>query len=86
MLQRILISAIGAGLAVGLVTAAIQHVTTTPLVIAAEAYEQPDTAHHHHPAEDAHAHSHADAEEHSQSTAVWAPGDGFERTFYTSLT
>ncbi|NND49660.1 MAG: cobalt transporter [Rhizobiales bacterium] len=94
MLQRILISAIGAGLAVGLLTAAIQHVTTTPLVIAAEAYEQPGGGHDHGAAD--HAHS-SDAAAHGAHTLpasgaettrreAWAPEDGLERTFYTALT
>ena len=86
MLQRILISAIGAGLCVGLLTAAIQHVTTTPLVIAAESYEQTDGGHHHHASDDAHEHGPAGEEAHTQSTTTWAPEDGFERTFYSSLT
>ena len=39
MLQRIFASALGAGVAVGLIVAIIQHVTLTPLILTAELYE-----------------------------------------------
>lgn len=39
MLQRIFASALGAGVAVGLIVAVIQHVTLTPLILTAELYE-----------------------------------------------
>jgi cobalt transporter subunit CbtA len=81
MLKNLILSAAAAGLAAGLLTAALQHVTTTPIIIAAERYENGA-------AEPAHAHSgpalgavvatHGEGEE-------WAPHNGLERTFYTSL-
>jgi cobalt transporter subunit CbtA len=39
MLQRIFASALGAGVAVGLIVAIIQHVTLVPLILTAELYE-----------------------------------------------
>jgi cobalt transporter subunit CbtA len=94
MLQRILISAIGAGFCVGLLIAAVQHFTTTPLIIAAEAYEGSGDGHHD-PAAASHAPSFAPpgyvaialASEAAATEAgePWAPADGIERTAFTSL-
>src|ERR671930_608385 len=39
MLQRIFASALGAGVAVGLIVAILQHVTLVPLILEAEKYE-----------------------------------------------
>ncbi len=50
MIVRVLITGLGAGLVAGLAIAALQHVTTTPLILAAEVYE---TARHAHDAADA---------------------------------
>src|SRR3546814_12968606 len=91
MLNRILGAALVAGLVGGLATAALQHFTTTPLILAAEAYEggapaavapaQLDGA----TFDGArlvlvHGGDHAeDGEE------AWAPVDGIERTLYTSV-
>ncbi len=83
MLKSLILSAAAAGVAAGLLTAALQHVTTTPIILEAEKYEGV-----------------AAAQDHSASigqrdagvvTAThgheeeWAPSDGIERTFYTSL-
>lgn len=86
MITRVLAAALAAGFAAGLIVAALQHVTTTPLIVAAEAYE--GEAHHHHASMRSHmaefhgarlilAHAGHDDDE-------WAPDDGLERTFYTS--
>jgi cobalt transporter subunit CbtA len=40
MFQRIFATALGAGIAVGLLVAALQHVTLVPLILKAETYEQ----------------------------------------------
>jgi cobalt transporter subunit CbtA len=85
MLKSLILSAAAAGLAAGLATAALQHVTTTPIIIEAERYEG-GAAPHDHSASASHeelgmamsTHGEAEAEE-------WAPGDGIERTLYTSL-
>jgi cobalt transporter subunit CbtA len=45
MIRRVLLAAILAGIAAGLVMSAIQHWRVTPLILQAEAYEE---AHHHH--------------------------------------
>lgn len=46
MITRILAAGIIGGVATGLVVAALQHVTTTPLILAAEVYEVADQLHH----------------------------------------
>lgn len=83
MFRNLVLTAAAAGLAAGLVTAALQQVTTTPIILAAEAYEVAAPGGHSHAAADgaavSAAHSHAHAE------AVWAPADGVERTLYTSI-
>jgi len=94
MLQRILLSAIGAGFCAGLLIAAVQHFTTTPLIVAAEAYEgsdgEPD-----HPADASLAPSFAppayvaialsSEAATTDASEPWAPADGLERATVTSL-
>jgi len=47
MFQRILATALGAGIGVGLLIAALQHVALVPLILAAETYEDGAASHHH---------------------------------------
>jgi cobalt transporter subunit CbtA len=75
MLQRILLGALGAGLAVGLITAALQQLVTTPLILQAEAYEGGGAEHH------GGAHDRGAAE----AAEPWARPEGIERMAYTSL-
>lgn len=88
MFVRFLWVGVMAGILAGLPTAAIQHVTTTPLILAAEVYENSEASHH------ATAHQigvlkaniilvHGDTKEAEEET--WAPDNGLERTFYTSI-
>jgi len=91
MLTRILFSALLAGLVAGLTVAAMQAVTTTPLIVEAERYEN-GGAHDHArsaaPFRGARlvlAHTGGDAAASSDAAAAWAPSDGLERTVYTSL-
>jgi cobalt transporter subunit CbtA len=81
MLKNLILSAAAAGLAAGLLTAALQHVTTTPIIIAAERYESgaAGPAHEH-----SGLHFGAVVATHGEGEA-WAPRDGLERTVYTSL-
>jgi cobalt transporter subunit CbtA len=79
MLTRVLSVGLLAGLLAGLLVAVLQQVTTTPLILAAETYEQqgeaaPAPQHGHHAAGD---HTHGDG---------WKPGEGFPRFFYTAIT
>jgi len=73
--QRIFLSALVAGILAGLLLTALQAVTTTPLILAAETYEQAPPAHQHAAG--------TVAQEHE--AAEWTPADGLERTFYTGL-
>jgi cobalt transporter subunit CbtA len=90
MLKTLILSAAAAGVAAGLFTAVVQHVTTTPIIIEAERYEGDAPAHDHGRA------THEPPE--SVATVVadmpavmagveeeWAPAEGVERTLYTSL-
>ena len=47
MLKNLILSAAAAGVAAGLFTAIVQHVTTTPIIIEAEKYENSMPAHEH---------------------------------------
>jgi cobalt transporter subunit CbtA len=47
MFQRIFVTALGAGIGVGLLIAALQHVALVPLILAAETYESGAAAHQH---------------------------------------
>lgn len=91
MISRVLAVSLLAGLLAGLVVAALQHVTTTPLIIKAESYEaalrlapaprlagfdgQARILLAHGPAGDAEGHGHDE----------WKPQDGFQRTAFTTL-
>ena len=88
MLRRIATSALVAGVLAGLVISLVQHITTTPLILEAEKFENAASVvpnidwafqvtrrlvH--------------DGETHDEDgNEVWAPEDGLERTFFTSLT
>ncbi|MGF1591739.1 MAG: CbtA family protein [Kiloniellaceae bacterium] len=92
MLHRILFAALVAGVVGGLAAAALQHFTTTPLILEAELYEGGETGAAHSALDGATfggarlilAHSgggHAEGEH-----EAWGPADGIERTLYTSVT
>jgi cobalt transporter subunit CbtA len=95
MLKSLILSAAAAGVAAGLFTAVVQHVTTTPIIIEAEKYE--GATHDHSAGTPAHDHGDAaaapamstPADNASAATVVeeeeWAPADGIQRTLYTSL-
>jgi cobalt transporter subunit CbtA len=73
MIGRVLIAAFIAGIAAGLLMGVIQHWRLMPLILEAEKYEAAEAAH------DAAA---APAHE----TEDWAPGEGLQRTLFTTLT
>nr|WP_207783284.1 CbtA family protein [Methylosinus sp. RM1] len=76
VIQRLLAVGLLAGLLAGLAVAALQNVTTTPLILAAEVYE---TA-----AEQAHAGGEAHQHEHA-AEPTWEPTPGLQRTAATSV-
>lgn len=75
MLRRILLVAVIAGAAAGLVATALQSAKLWPLIAAAERFEQPAALAHDHGAGEA-AHVHDEA---------WEPQDGAERMAFTLL-
>jgi len=85
VLTRILSVGLLAGLVAGLLIAALQQFTTTPLILAAETYEKPAATA---PATTAAApapHSHAGGEAHVHGEG-WKPADGMPRFFFTAIT
>ena len=84
LFNRIVVTTLLAGLLSGLVTAAIQNFTTTPLIIQAETYEGVEHDHSSHATEDAT--ESQEGHDHDHSEDAWAPEEGFERFFYTSVT
>jgi cobalt transporter subunit CbtA len=89
MIGRLVLAALIAGMAAGLIYGGVQHVRTTPLILAAEVYETAETAAHDHaaatadPAAPAEAAAPTPAHEHEEEE--WAPADGWPRTFSTTL-
>lgn len=81
MIMRVLLAAIIAGMLAGAVAGAFQIWRVSPLIIAAEVYENQGgtSAAHSHDANTPDDHSHGAMSE------PWAPDDGFERTAYTLL-
>ena len=69
LFRKILLASLLVGLVSGVALGLIQQFTTTPIIIAAEAYEVTDPA-----ATTGHSHDHGDG---------WAPQDGIERTLYS---
>lgn len=79
MIGRVLLVALLAGIAAGLIMGAIQHVRLTPLILEAETYEK--TGHDHSaPASEA-----APAAGHNDHDESWAPADGWQRTLSTTV-
>lgn len=91
MIRQIFLTAILTGLLAGLALTGIQSVRVTPLILAAEEYEEgeliPYSSHaqtqsHTHAASEAHTEI-KPTEEHSHDEEAWGPKDGFERLFFT---
>jgi cobalt transporter subunit CbtA len=86
MIGRLVLAALIAGMAAGFIYGGVQHVQTTPLILAAEVYETAP-AHDHaaatDPAAPADAATAVPAHEHEEDE--WAPADGWPRTLSTTL-
>ncbi len=75
-MQKILLTALVAGIIAGISTFAIQTVKLTPLILQAEVYEEAAEA----------GHSHAiNKSEHHHDEESWSPANGFERNAYSLL-
>jgi cobalt transporter subunit CbtA len=77
MLQRILLTAVIAGLAAGLLLSAIQWIDVIPAIYEAESYESTAVS--------GHDHDHDPAAVHDHDGQAWAPDDGAERIGVTVL-
>ncbi len=86
MIGRLVLAALIAGMAAGFIYGGVQHVQTTPLILAAEVYEAAP-AHDHGTAATADpaapAETAAPAHEHEEEE--WAPADGWPRTLSTTV-
>ncbi|MGA7267257.1 MAG: CbtA family protein [Aestuariivirga sp.] len=82
MIGRVLLAALLAGIAAGLIMAAIQHVRLTPMIVAAERFETSGHDHDHAATGEA-AEAEAPAHDHGEG---WAPADGWQRTLSTTVT
>jgi cobalt transporter subunit CbtA len=87
MIGRLVLAALIAGMAAGLIYGGVQHVQTTPLIIAAEVYETAEPAAHDHgaAATDPAAPAEAAAPAHEHDEEEWGPADGWPRTLSTTL-
>lgn len=86
MLKNLILSAAAAGVAAGILTAVIQEVTTTPIILEAEKYENSAAATE--PGAAAAASSEAAPAETAVAPAAseaWSPTEGIERTLFTTL-
>lgn len=70
MIGRVILAALLAGIAAGLLMGIVQHFRISPLIVAAEAYETPAAA---------------DASGQHQHDEGWMPQDGWPRTLSTTL-
>lgn len=83
MFKTIVFSAFGAALLVGVSVSIVQSVTTEPLILHAEEFENAGPAPAHDHVAPAAASEPAAAHEHEEE--AWAPADGFERIFFTVM-
>jgi len=81
MIGRVLLAALLAGIAAGLIMGAIQHLRLTPLILAAETYETPTHTH-----DAAAAGTMATMPAEHDHDAGWTPADGWQRTLFTTAT
>jgi cobalt transporter subunit CbtA len=84
MIGRVLLAALLAGVAAGLIMGVIQHFKLTPLILEAEVFETAGGAGHSH--ETTAATSEQPAAEQPAEEEEWAPSDGWQRTLSTTLT
>lgn len=88
MLRQILITALISGFVTGIGVSILQEFTTTPIILQAEEFEGVGSADGHNQSQ-AYAPSQIilvhGAEQHDAEEEAWAPVDGLERTFFTSL-
>src|SRR5260370_25839670 len=79
ILRNVVFVAALAGLVAAIVLTAQQILSTVPLIVQAESYEQADATGPGHAASD------AAVGAHEHDPEAWRPADGFERYFFTAL-
>jgi cobalt transporter subunit CbtA len=85
MIGRVILAALLAGIAAGLIMGAIQHVRLTPLILEAEVFEKVGPPHAHGTAMEQAGEAAPAAAEHDHGEG-WAPADGWQRTLATTVT
>jgi cobalt transporter subunit CbtA len=80
MIGRVILAALLAGIAAGILMSGIQQVRITPLILEAEKYETPIAEAQAGAAEQA-----VGATMSASEDKAWVPSDGFERTLFTTL-
>lgn len=97
MIGRVVLAALLAGIAAGIVMGAIQHVRLTPLILEAETFEgaEPAAAHDHAAPATAESQTAAggtatevarqETDDHHHDAEAWAPEDGWQRTLSTTV-
>lgn len=83
MIGRIVLAALIAGMAAGLLYGGVQHLRTTPLILAAEVFETAPA--HDHAAMATTTTQEAAIPEHEHSEDEWAPANGWQRTLSTTI-
>ena len=85
MIGRLVLAALIAGMAAGFIYGGVQHVQTTPLILAAEVYETAPAHDHGAAAVDPAAPAETAAPAHEHEEEEWAPADGWQRTLSTTI-
>ncbi len=86
MIGRIVLAALIAGMAAGILMGGIQHVRITPLILEAEVFEKAaEAAEAAAPAEQTPDETAAAATTHEHEAGEWEPTDGLQRTLLTTL-
>ena len=86
MTGRVILAALLAGIVAGLIMGAIQHLRLTPFILEAETFEMAGAGaghSHDHGAEQGETNA---GHTHDHGGGGWAPADGWQRTFATTLT
>lgn len=85
MIGKLVLAALIAGMAAGLIYGGVQHVQTTPLILAAEVYETAPAHDHAAAVTDPAAPAEAAPAAHEHEEEEWTPADGWQRTLSTTV-
>lgn len=85
MIGRLVLAALIAGMAAGFIYGGVQHVQTTPLILAAEVYETAPAHDHAAATTDPAAPAETAPAAHEHEDEEWAPADGWQRTLSTTV-